>query len=292
MGYNYPGYGLRTKVDFSRQIYQNCDTTAEMSGSSRLQQSVYVSKSGTSSTYNFNFTSTSANTAVFSMGLDPDLTFGKSAIQINSDLIPTGTGVDLEIDTTTNEVFRVASSLRYKKDIEPISPNELSSVLDLTPVRFKWLNNDKPSVGLIAEEVDSVGLKDFVIYNENGEPDGINYKLLTIALLSVLKNNSKPTKVSTTNSESVENIPITINTNYTTSKTRYIIADKDLTINLSDKNLKRFYIKSMANVNVKPLNGLIDGEWEEINLNPQSSIEIISNGDGWFILSSDGLKNS
>lgn len=290
MGYDYPGYGLRTKIDFSRQVYQNCDTTAEISGSSRLQQNVLINKSGTSSTYNFNFTSTSAKTAVFSMGVDPDLTFGKSAIQINSDLIPTGTGVDLEIDTSTNEVFRVASSLRYKKDIVPISPKELNSILELTPVRFKWKNNGKPSVGLIAEEVDSVGLKDFVIYNENGEPDGVNYKLLTIGLISVLKQGKIP--VIEKNSEVVENIPVTISQDYTTSTIRYIIATEDLTITLNDINLNRFYIKSMANVTVKTKSGKIDGEWEEINMGPQSSIEVLSDKTNWFILSSDGLKNS
>ena len=290
MGYDYPGYGLRTKIDFSRQVYQNCDTTAEISGSSRLQQNVLINKSGTSSTYNFNFTSTSAKTAVFSMGVDPDLTFGKSAIQINSDLIPTGTGVDLEIDTSTNEVFRVASSLRYKKDIVPINPKELNSILELTPVRFKWKNNGKPSVGLIAEEVDSVGLKDFVIYNENGEPDGVNYKLLTIGLISVLKQGKIP--VIEKNSEVVENIPVTISQDYTTSTIRYIIATEDLTITLNDINLNRFYIKSMANVTVKTKSGKIDGEWEEINMGPQSSIEVLSDKTNWFILSSDGLKNS
>lgn len=290
MGYDYPGYGLRTKIDFSRQVYQNCDAIAEMSGSSRLQQNVLISKSGTSSTYNFNFTSTSANTAVFSMGMNPDLTFGKSAIQINSDLIPTGTGVDLEIDTSTNEVFRVASSLRYKKDIEPITPKELNSILELTPVRFKWKNNGKPSVGLIAEEVDSVGLKDFVIYNENGEPDGVNYKLLTIGLISILKQGKVPVIEKT--SEVVENIPVTISQNYTTSNVRYIIATEDLTITLNDINLNRFYIKSMANVTVKTKSGKIDGEWEEISMGPQSSIEVLSDKTNWFILSSDGLKNS
>jgi len=290
MGYSYPGFGLRTKIDFSRQVYQNCDTTAEMSGSSRLQQTVLINKSGTSSTYNFNFTSTSANTAVFSMGIDPDLTFGKSAIQINSDLIPTGTGVDLEIDTSTNEVFRVASSLKYKKDIEPLNLKELNSILELTPVRFKWKNNEKSSVGLIAEEVDSVGLKDFVIYNENNEPDGINYKLLTIALIGVLKQGKIPVVEKT--SEVKENIPVNINTNYTTLNTRYIIATEDLTITLNDTNLNRFYIKSMANITVKTKSGKIDGEWEEISMGPQSSIEVLSDNTNWFILSSDGLKNS
>jgi len=290
MGYKYPGHGLRTKADFSRQIYQNCNTTAEMSGSSKLQQNVFIGLSGISSTYNFNFTSTSANTAVFSMGVDPDLTYGKSAIQINSDLIPTGSGNELEIDTTTNEVFKAASSLRYKKDVVPLSFNELSPILQLTPVRFKWKNNNKPSVGLIAEEVDSVGLTDFVTYNKNGEPDGVSYKLLTIALISILKQGTVPVIEKTV--ETVENIPITIVQDYVTSSTRYIIATEDLIITLNDKSLNRFYIKSMANITVKTKLGKIDGEWEEVNMGPQSSIEILSNGDGWFILSSDGLKNS
>lgn len=290
MGYNYPGYGLRTKVDFSRQVYQNCDTTAEMSGNSKFQQSVFIDKSGTTSTYNFNFTSTSAHTAVFSMGVDPDLTYGKSAIQINPNLLPTGTGVDLELDTSTNEVFRVASSLRYKKDIRPLSLNELIPILELTPVRFNWKNSGKPSVGLIAEEVDSAGLKDFVIYDENGNPDGVNYKLLTVGLIGLIKEDKIPVIEKT--KETVEDIPITITDNYTTSNTRYIITTKDLTITLDDVNLNRFYIKSMANTIVKTKLGKIDGEWEEINMGPQSSIEVISNKSNWYILSSDGLKNS
>ena len=36
----------------------------------------------------------------------------------------------------------------------------------------------------------------------------------------------------------------------------------------------------------------LDGEWEEINMGPQSSIEVISDKSNWYILSSDGLKNS
>ena len=292
MGYNYPGYGLRTKTDFSRQVYQNCATISELSGSTKMQQDLYVNLSGTSSTYNFNFTSTSANTAVFSMGIDPDLTYGKSALQILSSLIPTGSGNDLEIDVSTNEIYKAASSMRYKTDIEKLSYNELKSVLELTPVRFKWKNNNKPSVGLLAEELDSVGLKDFVIYDQNGQPDGISYKLLTIALISVLQNGGKNLIETQKTTEVFEEIPITIENNYTTKSTRYIIATKDLTINLDNKTLNRFYIKSMANIIIKPLVGKIDEEWEEINMGPQSSVEILFNGTNWYILSSDGLKNS
>ena len=48
----------------------------------------------------------------------------------------------------------------------------------------------------------------------------------------------------------------------------------------------------MANIKIKPLEGRIDEEWEEINMGPQSSIELLCEGTDWYILSSDGLKNS
>ena len=69
-------------------------------------------------------------------------------------------------------------------NLKPLGVIFLKSILSLTPVRFKWKNNNKSSVGLIAEEVDSVGLKDFVIYNDKGQPDGVSYKLLTKLLCS------------------------------------------------------------------------------------------------------------
>ena len=114
--------------------------------------------------------------------------------------------------------------------------------------------------------------------------------MLTIGLISVLKQGKIP--VIEKISEVVENIPVTISQDYTTSTIRYIIATEDLTITLNDINLNRFYIKSMANVTVKTKSGKIDGEWEEISMGPQSSIEVLSDKTNWFILSSDGLKNS
>ena len=55
MGYKYPGYGLRTKADYSRQLYQNCDTTARFSGSTEMDQSLFVNLSADTTTYNFSF---------------------------------------------------------------------------------------------------------------------------------------------------------------------------------------------------------------------------------------------
>ena len=48
----------------------------------------------------------------------------------------------------------------------------------------------------------------------------------------------------------------------------------------------------MANITIVPSDGLIDEEWEEIEMGPQSSIELIAHNGNWYVLSSDGLKNS
>ena len=48
----------------------------------------------------------------------------------------------------------------------------------------------------------------------------------------------------------------------------------------------------MSPTTIKPHYGLIDEEWEEISMGPQSSVEVIWEGTCWYVLSSDGLKNS
>lgn len=291
MGYIYPGYGLRTKIDFSRQVYQNCNSYAHLSGHTIMDQTLQVMSSGYTGIYNFNFVSTSANTAVMSIGQVPDLTYGKSGIQINPSILPNSTGVDLEINTSNGEVYANSSSLRYKDDIKPLSPKVLKAVLELIPVSFNWKSNGKRAVGLIAEQVHEKGLHDFVIYNENCEPEAINYKLLTIALISVMQNTTIPSKAIENDLEPYGDIPVTVYEDYSTQNTKYIITEKDLIITLDDTLLKRFYIKSMSNITVKPKHGLIDNEWSELEMGPQSSVEVLSNGVNWYILSSDGLKN-
>lgn len=298
----YVGPGLRTRPDLSRQIYQPCNSTARLSGSTIIDHSLQVMLSGSCSTfsgstlgndYGFTITASTGNTVVVAIGQSPDRN-SQSGLQISPDIVPnTGSVTDLEYNTTTGEVVRTASSLRYKKDVEPLSYDRYKNILNLNPVQFKWKSNNKESVGFIAEEAHHLGLTDFVGYNEKGEPDSIGYKLLSIALIGILKKGVvPPLQTSTQKSESSDNIPITIQTDYQTSTTRYIIAQKDLTITLNDSVLKRYYIKSMANITIVPTKGLIDEEWEGIEMGPQSSIEVIAHEGNWYVLSSDGLKNS
>ena len=91
----------------------------------------------------YNFTSTGANAILFSDG-----TFG-----------------------------RATSSLKYKRNVEDTS-HGLSDVLKLRAITYKSKNErdgDTVFGGLIAEEVDALGLNEFVQYAEDGTPDSIYY---------------------------------------------------------------------------------------------------------------------
>ena len=72
-------------------------------------------------------------------------------------------------------IVRSTSSRRYKNTIEDAT-HGLKEVLTLRPVTYKG-NNDGDTLygGLIAEEVHDAGLTEFVEYNEDKEPDALQY---------------------------------------------------------------------------------------------------------------------
>ena len=72
-------------------------------------------------------------------------------------------------------MMRSTSSLRYKNTINDAT-HGLTEVLALRPVTFKG-NNDGDTIfgGLIAEEVHDAGLTEFVQYNNDNQPDALNY---------------------------------------------------------------------------------------------------------------------
>ena len=74
-------------------------------------------------------------------------------------------------------IYRSTSSLKYKKDVEDTA-HGLSDVLNLRAVTYKGKSEgdgEKVFGGLIAEEVHAAGLSEFVLYNEDGEPDALHY---------------------------------------------------------------------------------------------------------------------
>jgi hypothetical protein len=89
-----------------------------------------------------------------------------------------------------------ASSRRYKENITPYV-DASNKILDLNPVTFDYkaevLEEDDQEnrfnqFGMIAEDLHDAGLTHLVHYNEEEQPQAINYELLAVELLGVIKN--------------------------------------------------------------------------------------------------------
>lgn len=61
---------------------------------------------------------------------------------------------------------------------------------------------------------------------------------------------------------------------------------------LDSKTTDHVVIKAMTTVTITPDVGKIDEEWDEIVLDKFASVEFYFVNNGWYILSSDGLKQS
>ena len=86
---------------------------------------------------------------------------------------------------------------------------------------------------------------------------------------------------------------ICTNNTYTTKGEAAIIV-KDVNgciVTLDETTTDHITIKSMTNVTIKS-DKLIDDEYNEIETERGASVELRFVGQGWYIMSSDGLKNS
>lgn len=96
-----------------------------------------------------------------------------------------GDNPSVEIITSTGELGIAASSIRFKDNIRNYSKG-LNDLMSLRPV---WYNLKQDSInhdyaGFIAEELDSIGLKEYVVYEDKNEeiPLSISYQKLTVLL--------------------------------------------------------------------------------------------------------------
>lgn len=96
-----------------------------------------------------------------------------------------------------------ASSRRKKAAIKDADEGQLLALLDIAPKAFRYraeirrrtalrINAGEdyvPAVelGLIAEELDEAGLGFFVYHDERGQAEGIEYGMLTVALLAIAR---------------------------------------------------------------------------------------------------------
>ena len=106
-----------------------------------------------------------------------------NGIYINNQ--PSSNQASVEINTITGELSYLGSSIRYKKDVRDLEINS-EDVFKLRPVRFKWKKTDEEDIGLIAEEVNEV-IQELVNYDKKGRPAIVEYELISVYLLKVVK---------------------------------------------------------------------------------------------------------
>lgn len=94
----------------------------------------------------------------------------------------TASAANAFLDSGTSALLRSTSSLRYKRDVEPLWPDESAKLLKLKPVFYRSKCDADPEAwsyyGVIAEEADKLGLQRLVQYEyapeDYGEPDENN----------------------------------------------------------------------------------------------------------------------
>jgi hypothetical protein len=94
--------------------------------------------------------------------------------------LTTGSAANVHI-ASSGYLYRSTSSLRYKTNVQDAS-HGLSDLLNLRSVTYQQKMPDangedviKVYGGLIAEEVHDAGLTEFVQYNNDDEPDALDY---------------------------------------------------------------------------------------------------------------------
>jgi hypothetical protein len=97
-------------------------------------------------------------------------------------------GTAVYVDSGGN-LYRFTSSLRYKRDIVSYT-NGLTELLKIEPKFYKSKNpkeGEKVFAGLIAEQIDEIGLNEFVEYNDEGQPDAVHYSAMTALLVKSIQ---------------------------------------------------------------------------------------------------------
>lgn len=105
----------------------------------------------------------------------------------------TGNARNIAIDLSNGRVFEESSSRRYKKNIRPLQEN-FSLLLKAQPRIYNRYEDPADidtakyfEIGYIAEEIDSIGLRRVVQYNNEGQIDGVDYTKMILYAVEVLK---------------------------------------------------------------------------------------------------------
>ena len=84
-----------------------------------------------------------------------------------------------------NQISSCSSSARYKQDIEDLDV-QFDALMQLRPVRYRWIDDGTEDIGLVAEEV-ARAIPSLAVYNDKGEVEGVKYDRLAAMLVGVVQ---------------------------------------------------------------------------------------------------------
>jgi hypothetical protein len=109
-----------------------------------------------------------------------------SKLTVDGEIRLLSSGIKFPDGTTQTTAAPMVSGRRYKTDIRTF-PDALETVSALRGVSFTWKEDDRPSIGVIAEEVGEV-LPEVVVYEDNGiDARAVNYQALIGVLIEAVK---------------------------------------------------------------------------------------------------------
>jgi len=100
----------------------------------------------------------------------------------------TGSAANMFIDTD-GSFLRSTSSLKYKTNVRNYDKG-LNELMQIRSVYYKGISEkdgNKQFAGFIAEEIDQLGLNEFVQYADDGTPDALNYQNMVCLLVKAIQ---------------------------------------------------------------------------------------------------------
>ena len=106
-----------------------------------------------------------------------------------------GTDNDVQISGTTSELRENTSTRLHKRNIIGLAESWLSSLWQLAPHQYKRINDERPEIGFIAEEVYAIEPR-LVNLNADDKPYGLRHWMFTtLAIVGTQDNKNKIEKL-------------------------------------------------------------------------------------------------
>lgn len=84
------------------------------------------------------------------------------------------------------DIYQAGSSKKHKKRIRPLK-DDWFKVFNIVPQKYIDATNNKPGFGVVAEDIEAIGLKKLVLYDDKGHISGFQYEKLPLYMLMVMK---------------------------------------------------------------------------------------------------------